>query len=589
MATDTNQSDKKFISQIKLSNNEVYDINTPYSITFKDGNNGSTIDEWKGDKNITVVIPTVSDLLQNPIEFVGTVNERGEITYTNSGHTAKVGDLLYFLNDCTFDTKPCEAGDMAICTDIKENIPQWSVISGEHQISISDGLSSEGDTKTAVIGVNNGTNVLDIEGKKLALKLNMSEIESSLGKGGTEGVTSTGTATTTVGDVYIKVVEDTTTTATGTCTVGLNDKTVTLANGLRLATSVTLPTISGGTLASGVKNESVIPCSVSGGVLSKTTIGAQSGDFVDGVDISLSLSDNNTGNLTRILYDSTLTPSTNNGETFVKGIHEKVTGETANFITATFDKATYISSIGDYISGITGGSFKVNNVEVTDLLYGLDGEITDNSAGNGVVYDVEVSSPTSVLSNATVENGVLSFASNTMSITPKYKSFKKATYTPVSPTAGVAPTTGTLSKKEYVFNTGHDTLTTYGITPTYKYLDIAEDITYGSYNVSNIGVSIPTKSVVVNVNSGVLPTITGGNVEYFGDADNEKTIGTVSDSLIGQATASVSVNKYKLSTSNTASSNNGGDGIITVGAAGDVDTTVTVNGNINLSAYYCSK
>ena len=576
-------AEQNFIKQIKLAEDKVYDIATAHNITFTGVGDENVV--WNGLSDVTISIPTITDLIDTPVRFAGVVKKDGEGYYVEYNkakvETFGAGDLVFFSDNISnFETETgttiaCESGDMAVYDGSK-----WNVVTGEHQVKISDGLTEvNGNVTTAVIGVNSdATEVLDIEGKKLALKVN-------IGKGGTETISLAGNGTGTVDEKYIKIEKDSTTTATGTCDVPLNDKNVTLKDGLTLVKSVTLPSLSGGTIASGDTNSSAISCNVTGGGISKTVNGNASGDFVDDVDISLSLldEDKKTNESIKILVDSTFTPTGVDGNAFVTGIHEKKTNETANFITTTFDKSTYISSIGDYISTVTGGSLVDDKYNaVTELLYGLDAEITNGTKGD-VVYDVAVTAPTNVLSSATVDtNGVLSLVGESLSITPKYKSFKKATYTAVSSTPG-NPTTGSLTKKEYVFDTGKDTLTTYSYVPSYKYLDVEEKLTYGSYSVDNIGVSIPENKVIVNVNGGAFPSLTGGNVVPLGD--DEKTIGTVSDNLIGNATATVSVDTYKLGTTTNKDDNKA----ITVGAAGNVETTVNVSGNINLSGYYCDK
>jgi hypothetical protein len=63
-----------WISQINAGG-EVYDIATHHGITFKDGNGDTTGVTWNGLTDVEIVIPTIQDLIQDPIKFVGTVDE----------------------------------------------------------------------------------------------------------------------------------------------------------------------------------------------------------------------------------------------------------------------------------------------------------------------------------------------------------------------------------------------------------------------------------------------------------------------------------------------------------------------------------
>ena len=66
------KTSENWISQINAGN-VTYDIATHHSITFKDGKGDTTGVEWNGLSDLEIVIPSITDIVQSPIEFAGTV------------------------------------------------------------------------------------------------------------------------------------------------------------------------------------------------------------------------------------------------------------------------------------------------------------------------------------------------------------------------------------------------------------------------------------------------------------------------------------------------------------------------------------
>ena len=179
---------QNYITQVSVGGT-TYDIAPFHGITFKEGNSGTGV-KYDGQSDVTVVIPTVSDLLQNPLQFIGTIDSTGALTLVSGADTNyKPGYLAYFSADCpSFNTningkQACEAGDMAICVGVSGNTPQWKVVSGENQVSIAN-------PNTTVFLTETGANVLNVEGKNLSLgvKLSVTPTKASVGVNGTADV-----------------------------------------------------------------------------------------------------------------------------------------------------------------------------------------------------------------------------------------------------------------------------------------------------------------------------------------------------------------------------------------------------------------
>lgn len=152
---------ENYIKQI-AAGGQTYDIAVARGLTFT---TGSSTQSWDGTTAVEVKIPTLADLVSNPIVFAGTVDKDGNIAWVSPYNKAEKGYLVYIQANCTFAEQACEAGDMAVYDGAA-----WRVISGENQVSIKAG-SAPAEGATAVELSVTAKSVLYVEGKELALKL----------------------------------------------------------------------------------------------------------------------------------------------------------------------------------------------------------------------------------------------------------------------------------------------------------------------------------------------------------------------------------------------------------------------------------
>ena len=183
-----------WISQINAGGT-VYDIATHHGITFKDGKGDTTGTTWNGLTDLEIVIPNITDIVQTPIEFAGTVGADGTVSW-NDGHKdgPQTGYLVFVTANCTFGGLVCEAGDMAIYDGEK-----WNIVSGENQVSI---VGNNGAAKTT-FAIGASKDVLTVEGKTLALTLDYADLNGhvKVSNGTSENVTGT----TVVAEKYLKL------------------------------------------------------------------------------------------------------------------------------------------------------------------------------------------------------------------------------------------------------------------------------------------------------------------------------------------------------------------------------------------------
>lgn len=155
---------ENYIKQI-AAGGQTYDIAVARGLTF---NTGGSTQLWDGTTAVEVKIPTLADLVQDPIRFAGTVGSDGIAKKADgSTLTPAKGDLVYITENCTFSSQICEAGDMAVYDG-----GAWRVISGENQVSIKNATpTTVAANKTEVELSVTAKTVLDVEGKELVLKL----------------------------------------------------------------------------------------------------------------------------------------------------------------------------------------------------------------------------------------------------------------------------------------------------------------------------------------------------------------------------------------------------------------------------------
>ena len=511
----TNNKVTNWISQINAGGT-VYDIATHHGITFKDGSTDTTGVMWNGLTDIEIVIPSITDIVQTPIEFVGTVNADGKVMDgTKEIVTFEKGNLVFIAADCTFNGKVCEAGDMAIYDG-----SEWKVVTGENQVSI---VGNKGEAKTT-IALGEAKDVLTIEGKTLALSLDYADLNNHLDK--TRGiVTDINFDTMTVGSVGINLnkAADVATTigVEKTITYGteLANGTVNLTNAEGLVKDITWGAFSQGTKTDFEKN-SAQDLVVSGGYL-KPTPKQASGDFIDSVKLKdvVKFVDANTDEAGSIKMLTTLTSSA--GAQFFNGIHVTLEKENADFTTASYIApsdgvtAKYVKGLeGNLtpVTSITDGNFEL--ITGSDLATGFG---TESTTGE-VVSSVSVSAinDTSVLKTAKVENHVLSFdpvnVATDVTTTCSYRSLTKKGFKYTAPKAtNTAFTTSGFEEVagvSYTFGRGNETVYS-ADTKNWKLSTPGLDVTYGSYSFEDDGMkaAVPAQTFVTSITPGDLPTL----------------------------------------------------------------------------------
>ena len=495
-----------WISQINAGG-KVYDIATHHNITFRDGNGGATT-VWNGLTDIEVVIPTIKDIVQSPIEFAGTVNKDGIISW-NTGFDSppKQGNLVFVIEDCTFNDIACEAGDMAIYDGSK-----WNVVSGENQVSI---VGNNGEVKTTV-KVGAVADVLTVEGKTLALTLDYTDLNDnhlSVAKGGS-ATAPVKFNKMTVGSKFINITEG----DKQSQTIGkvetiqkaskLSNGTVSFTGIDTLVTDVNWGTFNQGSLPTIVKNEDARTFNVTGGSLSKTT----SEDFVKEVTL---------GNVT---FDAASQGETGAfalvggiqsaaGKSFVTGIDGATEFTVAGYLQPEDgETAQYVKGInGNYVTGINGGAFSLNKGDQIAI-----GFTTEASTGDVLSSVTVTPSTTDVFSSATVTSHVLSFGTstvvNSVSTIGSYKSLEKTGYTFTSATANTTAFQNAgftkVSDVKYTLNTAAETV--YSTTSAYYKLTTPKlEVSKGGYELNNTNMvaNVSANTFGVSLTGGTLPTL----------------------------------------------------------------------------------
>ena len=577
-----------WISQIN-TNGTTYDIATHHSITFVEGNGGAKT-TWNGLSDIEVIIPSITDIVQTPIEFVGTVKD-GNIEWKN-GHSAPAGagNLVFITNDCTFEAIACEAGDMAIFDGEK-----WNIVTGENQVELA-GTTDENNRITIAVG--SVKDVLTVEGKTLALTLNYTELDKhvSLTPGGKVNVDFTKVA---VDNDYIKLVKA----ADQTLSVGVDttidlptelaSDVVTLKNATGLVNSITWGKFSQGTQTDSSKN-SEKKLDITGGSLTLSS-GQTEGHFVDGVSMGdVTFVDADETDVNKIHVLTGITPGV--GAEFLNGIHITGKDETADFTIAgyvapTNDDVTFVEGLeGNLtpVTSITAGDVKLaDGTKLVATGFGTESETAGDVLSN---VTVTANNNATVLSTAYVDNNVLIFGTekvtNSVTVGSKYKSLTKLS---IEYTAPVATNTKfvksgfeKVADVKYTFGRGNET--TYTPTDAMWKLNTPDImLTKGSYslNQTNMKATVPAQSFVTSVTPGELPTWTG----Y--DFDTTDITGTVDKTLTTTPktlhVVDDDIKTITLPGVYTLEKGAAEDGVsLTVGKAGDVKTSVAT---VDLTGY----
>lgn len=593
-----------YIQQINAGG-KTYDIATHHHIKFYNGQGDGTGTVWNGITDLEVVIPTISDLVTNPIRLVGTVDNEGKITYTD-GRTKTdpvIGDLVYMAADCKFNDQPCEAGDMAVYAgQTTGTLSGWVIVSGENQVTINE--IGEGTDKVFSIS-STAKKVLTVEGKTLSLNLDYGDIHNnfSVEKNGEQDLKTTGNVN--VAGVYVglskaddKTLDISTefsfnnATAVSSDAVSINEKVLT-ANDFTW-TSGALPTLQKDAVSVNISDTRTI------------TKGADSstGMFVTNIDASVVKSavlNTSSGLADGKPYIESAGTTTSDTQAFVSGVHTRKEGEegSADFTVMTYgvDKSanTFVSGLsaastsGDLLASVAVG--EVSLVKGSGILTGIsaadDGAIVTgvnfgsvasnaaewfvsglNTSGSDVVTNVtaisaatlvedgSTSLQTSAMVSAKVSDHVLSFefggVMKPVSVSTSAASVTKGGFIK----GGVSLSNQSVSKANFT----QSALSQADSTFTYK-----------------------------NVLTGNV-TMTSSSVEYFFDKKNE-TVPTYTTSTMKLDVAFANVSKADPTITGTLTANIPKDTVVTAFAdAGKLPSwsvnsaTGTLTGKLNSTA-----
>lgn len=587
-----------WISQINAGG-KVYDIATHHNITFRDGNGGATT-VWNGLTDIEVVIPTIKDIVQSPIEFAGTVDKDGNIIWnTGFGTEPKQGNLVFVTADCTFKVSStdttgiaCEAGDMAVYDGSK-----WNVVSGENQVQIVTASGSTSGNKTT-IALGEAKDVLTIEGKTLTLALDYKDLnDNHLDVDyGEELYVDFSEAT--VGSKYIKLDQ-----GEGTNITIANDVVVKEATALKngavtfnqttVVKGVELPTLNQGKFPVYSKN-SEKSLQVSGGSL---TAGDGS-DFVKNVTFGqVTFDDADSGDTNKITAVTNITAG--QGSEFLNGIHITGEGETADLTITGHIKPTkgmstvFVEGLEDnstsVVTSLNAGSFKL--VDGSDIATGFGSE--SNTSGD-VISSITVTpnNNASVLNEAKVENHVLSFGTtsvtNSVTVEKKYKSLQKKgfEYKPTTANNSNFVKSGFEAADDVNLTFGKAKETTYSFdTHSWKIVTPELGVDKGAYTINHTSMKAKLDGGLFFsdvTDAGTLPSLNAGKVSDFtltGSVATDLEIKDKTISAVKDGVTSITIpGAYSLVDGSK------GDGV-EVGMAGSLDS---IEATIDLSSYVTS-
>ena len=402
-------------------------------ITFFNGKNDDTGVKWDGVQELEVIIPTLADIVSNPVTLKGILDAPSDVPKSASN-----GDLYYIGTSGSYfnPAVACEAGDMAVYYN-----GAWHVIQGENQVSLAGTDLSIGTSKT---------NVITVEGQTLALSLNVGDIDKAIvltkNPAGVDIDLDEG-ATVTVPSTYVALTQ-----ASGSkVTIGV-EKSINLPTALADGTvnltnnTVLVPddfTWSAGTLPEASREAVSVSISHNLSISKANANDGATGDYVTSVDAigSAVIAEGTQGD--GIKYVSGITAST--GTTFLTGVHPHTEDDTdaaaftvygavtaaavdntfaTGFVSATStDDDAVVSSVtiggvsGEFVTGLSNASSVITSVVFGDATLSNDRQwfLTGLTEGSKVVTDVnfgtvEVTPQTSAaVVSASVSNHVLSF------------------------------------------------------------------------------------------------------------------------------------------------------------------------------------
>ena len=564
----TEASSVNYIKQI-FDGSVTHDIAVEKGITFYNGGkDNATAFTWDGTRPLEVVIPTLGDIVANPVVLKGVINKPGDVP---SNDVASNGDLYYIgTTGSYFDPAvACEAGDMAIYYGGK-----WNVISGENQIQLVGGTTDDSGNHSVVLSETAAT-VINVEGKDLSLSVNYTDI---LGKitadGNGEKTIQLKDGKTVISGKYLTLSSvagkdtDITTSVSIDLPTALKSGDVTISNKVLVSDNFTFTSGSFPTIK---KNAAPITVNASHNM---TIAASGDGSFVTGVTAIKGVSLSNVDNAVNsdIAYVTGLSAVA--GKSFVSGIHVHgaadadktpdftvpgvVTADASvnTFVTGVEDSTSgLVSSItvgevtGDFVTGLSkGGTSVLTSVKFGDTIEdttrkwfvtGLEGDV---AAVTGVDFGEVVVTPqtSDAFVSASVNNHVLSFntgkfmTSATASLSGtgvttkaftkggvKLTGFSSTSDTLTTASVQQAETTisykslktgaVTLSQGVTGFHFDKEESAAYSPIMGYKKVDVvAASTTKSGAVLQNTGITanIPAEQVAVGLNAGTLPSLT---------------------------------------------------------------------------------
>lgn len=561
-------SSANYIKQI-FDGSVTHDIAVEKGITFYNGGkDDATAFTWDGTRPLEVVIPTLGDIVANPVVLKGVINKPGDVP---SNNVASNGDLYYIgTTGSYFDPAvACEAGDMAIYYGGK-----WNVISGENQIQLAGTPDDSGNH--SVVLSETAAKVINVEGKDLSLSVNYADI---LGKitadGNAEKTIALKDGKTTISGKYLTLSSTTADSKDITTSVSIELPTALKSGAVTISDKVLVSdnfTFTSGSFPTIKKNDAAITVNASHNM---TIAASGDGDFVTGVTaikgVSLSEGSETSKDIAYVAGLNLIS-----GKSFVSGIHAHTAADadkTPDFtvpgvVTADASVNTFVTGVEDSTSGlvssinvgkVTGdfvtGLSKNGSSVVTSVTFGnaaldtggtrswfVTGLEGDAAAVTDVTFGEVVVTPqtSSAIVSASVNNHVLSFGTGNFMTSATAALSGTGVTTKAFTKGGVKLTgfsstsdtlkTGSVSQAKTTISykslkTGAVTLTqgTTGFhfdktesaayTPVmgYKKLEtVNADVVKNGAVLSNtdITATIPADQVVVGLNAGTLPSLT---------------------------------------------------------------------------------
>ena len=560
----TGVSSANYIKQI-FDGSVTHDIAVSKGIKFYNGGKDNSVAvTWDGTRELEVVIPTLADIVANPVVLKGILNSSSEVPSKPSN-----GDLYYIGTTGSYFNPPiaCEAGDMAIYYEGK-----WNVISGENQIELAG--TDDGSGNHSVVLSETAANVIKVEGKDLSLSVNYADI---LGKitadGNGEKTISLKEGKTVIPGKYLTLsstageATDITKSVNIDLPTALKSGDVTITNKVLVSDNFTFTSGSFPTIK---KNDAPITVNATHNM---TIAASGSGDFVTGVDAIKSAKlvdgDSSTNDITYVAGLNSVS-----GKSFVSGIHAHGAADgdkTPDFtvpgvVTAASDVNTFVTGVedstsglvssitvgavtGDFVTGLTnGGTSVLTSVSFGDAIedstrsWFVTGLADNAEAVTGVTFGEVVVTPqtSDAFVSASVNNHVLSFntgkfmTSATASLSGtkvttkaftkggvKLSGFDKASDTLKTGSVSQADTTisykslttgaVTLSQGTTGFHFDKAESAAYSPIMGYKKVEVSAATTTKSGAVlqnTAITATIPAEQVVVDLNAGTLPSLT---------------------------------------------------------------------------------